>query len=790
MERHRTVTTRARATDDTAHSDADRLLGHNDVDDVNDTVDDSGVERSAIGRPKAIRRWGSPPLETVALTLLSKARRLNVAPVVVHCCCAWLFCALLWIRWPVYYDKVYPFFIARVDDKLEVEPVVVSLAVVLPFVCAGTVYLYWRSAPLGFSLVRSGQQLKLVRWLQTHGAITRFTGIDAVDLVAGSGFFLLQLNLVLSKLLVDHTNGKLATSGYLKCTARVLGMNGLFAMATSLLLVARQSFLHEWCGISAERATRYHVVTGQWGLAVSLLHGLWYIVSWYMSGTLAHKLLPCLQDTCTLSQQYTSSRNFFGAVAMAALLVVAVSSLAYVRRRRFHRFIALHTVNSVVVVATALHYYATSFWMVPALLLYGSYRSVSVFGRQRASVVSTTTRSAQVYQLELRRDATAATSDFVPGQYVYIQVAAIGRAWHPFSISSSPLRNRHSFIVDVKVQGPFTARLWTLVHRQQLEAVHVDGYYGTGIHLAPHMVLIAGGSGMTPFLSILDHTKALADASDRDDVLTDTMVELPRTLWVIWTCRDLEFMAAYAELLDAVKRCSRWKCKMWLHLTHAGSCGRMDESEDDDTEPDDVSDASTPRVQRFYPTSSKPYVFSGHNAALGLPLFAGSALGCGLLMWWVYQLEELSARSFTKRLMLLLAGALGAVLGASSALHLQQRWNARKGAKESGSDNDIVMGAMEAVGLDVTSPATPATPRSMPSTAQCLLNRSFRIENGRPDLGSRLRYVHGEIRENYGMKAEVALLVSGPAELQQDVLLQARKFLQPAFDVQQKSFLL
>lgn len=177
--------------------------------------------------------------------------------------------------------------------------------------------------------------------------------------------------------------------------------------------------------------------------------------------------------------------------------------------------------------------------------------------RRKSSVVSMMAMSNKVYQLELRRDATVATSDFVPGQYVYIQVAALGREWYPFSISSSSLRNRHSFFLDVKVQVTFTSRLLTLLRRQQPRTVQVDGYYGSGIKLALHTVLVAGGSGMTLFLSILDHVKALADESVREEVLMDGVVELPRTLWVIWTCRDLAFMAAHAELLAAVKRCFR-----------------------------------------------------------------------------------------------------------------------------------------------------------------------------------------------------------------------------------------
>lgn len=186
---------------------------------------------------------------------------------------------------------------------------------------------------------------------------------------------------------------------------------------------------------------------------------------------------------------------------------------------------------------------------------------------------------------------------------------------------------------------------------------------------------------------------------------------------------------------------------MWLHLTHDGSSRREDEDDEEDaqTEPDGLSEESTPRACQFYPALLKPYVFSGHNSELGLPLSVGTALGCILSMWWVYQVEELSVRSFTKRLMLLLAGALGAVLGAGSGVYLQQCWSARKDVEEGDSNMDIITGEMKAAGFDIMSPAMPSTPHSVPTPAQSLRDRNFEIEKQHPGLGLRQRYVHGEI---------------------------------------------
>ncbi|KAE9005945.1 hypothetical protein PF011_g11812 [Phytophthora fragariae] len=782
MERRRVHVPASPPRSPDADAELDLLLDQDGLDDA--AFDRLLASRTSPKRSGGMKRLLHKPQQKKALQLLSKARR-NGAKICLKICSLWILSVLLWIRWPIYYRTLFPALESELGDKFEVEPVVVTFAITLPFLLAGAVF-YWKQSTVG-SMVRWGRQLRLVKWVQTHPSVGKSVGFDAVDVVLVGGFLLLQLNLVVGKLLIDKESGKLAKSGVLPRTARAFGMNGLYAMVLSVILVARQSFLHKFFGLSGERAARYHVLTGQFGFVMLMLHGVLYLYVWYMQGKVEQMLFPCLDESCTPKQRYGSTRNLFGAVAIWPLIIVAVSSMEWVRRKFFRRFVVLHCLSAVFVVFTGLHYYAAVFWLVPAIVVYGIYRAVSAFGRGKASVVSATAMSNKIFQLELRR-STSEGSDFLPGQYVYIKVDAIGHEWHPFTISSSPLRNRHSFMVDAKVQGPFTSQLLTLMKTQKLNSVHVDGYYGSEIKLAPHMVFVAGGSGITPFLSVLDHLKALADAGDREGVAIDDS-GLPRTLWIIWTCRDMEFLEAHAELLDAVNRCPQWKCKVWLHLTHAanGDSGYDNEDDDTQTEPDDLSEEASPRVQRFYPTSMERHAFSGHSYMFGLPVFVGAALGCALMMVWVLRMGQFTAKSFVRRTLLLGGGAFGSVLGASIVLYLLKRKNSRK-------DNDggmgLAMGEMEVAGLDISSPAPPATPRSLPTPAQSLLNRNFLIEKERPDLDARLRDIHSEIRENYGMGADVALLVSGPAPLQADTLFQARELQAPTFQVHQKSFLL
>lgn len=233
----------------------------------------------------------------------------------------------------------------------------------------------------------------------------------------------------------------------------------------------------------------YHVWTGNFGVISLLLHGVLYAVYWFQDGKLQAMLIPCSGD-CTPKRTYQTVRNFSGLLALIFLLVVALGSMEWMRRRHFRKFSLLHWVNVLFVAFTCIHYYPAAFWLVPGILAYIMYRVISLFGQQKATVISLASLSDKIVQLELRRDAANANSsstgsgDFQAGQYVYIKVDEIGRnEWHPFSISSSPLKNRHSFHLDAKVQGPFTRQLLEMIKAHRLTTVKVDGYYGTAVQV-------------------------------------------------------------------------------------------------------------------------------------------------------------------------------------------------------------------------------------------------------------------------------------------------------------------
>jgi predicted ferric reductase len=107
---------------------------------------------------------------------------------------------------------------------------------------------------------------------------------------------------------------------------------------------------------------------------------------------------------------------------------------------------------------------------------------------------------------------------FMPGQFAWLTAwqSPFADAEHPFSISSSA-NQTNELAFTIKELGDFTRTIKTM---QSGQKVYVDGPFGAfsvDRHLhASQFVFIAGGVGITPFMSML---RTLADRGDKRPVL-------------------------------------------------------------------------------------------------------------------------------------------------------------------------------------------------------------------------------------------------------------------------------
>lgn len=128
-------------------------------------------------------------------------------------------------------------------------------------------------------------------------------------------------------------------------------------------------------------------------------------------------------------------------------------------------------------------------------------------------IVSNKPIAKDQFELSLAPDDGQAMFDFIPGQWVMIELPdpAGGKAWKSaYSISNAPHEAKDAFEIAVKIDGDFTKRLEKLSIG---ERVVVQGPYGV-FTLKPGeapLVIFAGGVGFTPFRSMIRSLVAVKD---------------------------------------------------------------------------------------------------------------------------------------------------------------------------------------------------------------------------------------------------------------------------------------
>ena len=236
---------------------------------------------------------------------------------------------------------------------------------------------------------------------------------------------------------------------------------------------------------------------------------------------------------------------------VALLALVATSIWRTTLRLSYPAWQALHAALALVVAGAALGhvigigYYVDQRW---EQVLWIAYTAAFVWVgfavrvvkpirryRRRFRVVAVTEEAGGSHGLELEPATPAASRAFAPGQFAWIMVgrSPFALTYHPFSYASSAEHPDHVRFV-VRGIGPFTSGLHDV---RPGAAVYLDGPWG---HFSPDRVdargwvLVAGGVGITPMLSIL------LTRRDRGDT---------RPVWLFYAARDEESLIA-RETLD------------------------------------------------------------------------------------------------------------------------------------------------------------------------------------------------------------------------------------------------
>lgn len=287
---------------------------------------------------------------------------------------------------------------------------------------------------------------------------------------------------------------------------KVLGVWSLTALTFQLLLVTRMDMLES--AIGYDRITRWHAANGMLILGLVLLHPTLIFSS---------QLLNLNFSAVTAFVLNTPAAMLGELVTL--LLVFQIVSTLYWKGLDYEHWRIIHRVGYVIVALGFLHSFLLGsditvppenllsiWWLMLAGVCIGSvaYRyGYRLLRKQRKfRVADVRQETHDVHTVELQPEDEDVEHE--PGQFAFVTFHSmdVPDEEHHFTIASAP--DRDGFEYTVKAVGDFTTKLGNL---EEDDTAVIEGPYGafTLDDSDTSVVMVAGGIGITPFMSMLRH---------------------------------------------------------------------------------------------------------------------------------------------------------------------------------------------------------------------------------------------------------------------------------------------
>ena len=313
-----------------------------------------------------------------------------------------------------------------------------------------------------------------------------------------------------------------------------MGAVGTYNLLAVWLPVTRHSLWNYLLGMSYDRARLYHIHISRYTLLLFTLHGAGLYAWIIYKNEFWHELLL---------GGWTGAMAT-GSLAMLGGLLILVTSFGLCRRRWWELFFRSHWVGLVIfTVFSMLHEPLVIRWQLAGVLLYAVDLLLRTYKWTKPVEVVSVTSQGEVTRIEWR----APSFEFSAGQFVLVCFPAISPLeWHPYSIASSPHHLPH-IVLYSKRTGWWTRRLHELSLQSPPTAsaashlrMYVEGPYGSltvQLPLYRHVMLVSGGLGVTPMLSIYHEL-----VKRRGGELDDGVEGVAGDVQFVWSTRNKEYI--------------------------------------------------------------------------------------------------------------------------------------------------------------------------------------------------------------------------------------------------------
>ncbi|WP_158070072.1 NADPH oxidase family protein [Motiliproteus sp. MSK22-1] len=272
-----------------------------------------------------------------------------------------------------------------------------------------------------------------------------------------------------------------------------------------------------------------------------------------------------LSDEGILSRQFRI--NISGLVMAGLFLIVWVSSLAWMRNRFHHHFQQLHLLGYLLALLALLHIPSIEWIVAPVVVLLVEFYLSKRSRTYRSQPASLSAISDDLMRLDIKRPLpmTIRAGHFVdlriPGLFAAKESGksstVLCREWHPFSLTGSR-NNPDQLVLKIRAQGDWTNALRNKLKGRQkcLLDIDVRGPYASPITHATRRkdwLMVAGGIGITPFLSLLRELKRQPSQ--------------PFHLHLVWVLREPALMLWIRPLLEKLCEQENLRCSWHFYFT-------------------------------------------------------------------------------------------------------------------------------------------------------------------------------------------------------------------------------
>ncbi|CAA7393177.1 unnamed protein product [Spirodela intermedia] len=284
----------------------------------------------------------------------------------------------------------------------------------------------------------------------------------------------------------------------LESAALRLGLLGNLCLAFLFIPVTRTSSILPLAGLTSEGSIKYHIWLGHTVMVLVTLHGLLYVIYWASTDSLSSML-----EWANTGESYVA-----GELALLCGLVLWATTLQRVRRKMFELFFYSHQLYVFFLFFFLLHVGIGFFCLIlPGVYLFMIDRFLRFLqSRGRVRLVSARLLPGDSIELNF---AKSPSLEYNPLSNVFVNVPAVSRLqWHPFTVSSNSNLEPDTLSVIIKKEGSWTQKLHQVLASSPPERLEValEGPYGpvsNSFSRYNSLVLISGGSGITPFISII-----------------------------------------------------------------------------------------------------------------------------------------------------------------------------------------------------------------------------------------------------------------------------------------------